>query len=50
MRENYRNGVYASVVYTLLTVAAFWFPLSVALVTTVTWAFWLYFGIRAKAE
>jgi uncharacterized membrane protein len=50
MRENYRNGVLATAVYSLMAAAGFWLPLSVAFVTTLTWAFWLYFGIRAKAE
>jgi uncharacterized membrane protein len=38
MRENRRNGFVALVVYSLLAFIALWFPLSIAIVTTMLWA------------
>jgi uncharacterized membrane protein len=46
MRGNRRNGYFAFVVYSLLAVIAFWFPLSIAVVTTMLWAYWLVVGLR----
>lgn len=48
MRENRRNGYGALALYGLLAVAALWFPLAAAIVTTVSWIFWLALGIRMK--
>ncbi len=50
-----RNGYFAFIVYSLLAIIAFWFPLTIAIVTTLTWVFWLIFGIsidtrRGKAH
>jgi uncharacterized membrane protein len=50
MRVNNKNGYYAFLIYTLLAIAAFWFPLTVATLTTLTWIFWLIFGINMKVE
>jgi uncharacterized membrane protein len=50
MRINRRNGAYAIVVYSLLAILAFWFPLTIAIVTTLLWIFWLVFGITMKPE
>ena len=47
-RDNRRNGVLALVFYTLLAVAAFWFPVSIALVTMASWIVWLVIGIRLR--
>jgi uncharacterized membrane protein len=46
MRENRRNGYLALVVYALLALLAFWFPLFMAIVTTMLWAYWLVSGLR----
>ena len=46
-RESQRNGYFALVVYSLLAVVACWFPLAVAIVTTMLWAYWLIFSLRA---
>jgi uncharacterized membrane protein len=46
MRQNGRNGYAAFVVYSLLALAAFWFPLTVAIVTTILWAYWLAYGLK----
>lgn len=50
VRENTRNGAFAIILYSLLAIAALWFPFAIAIVTTVTWAFWLTLGIRRKHE
>ncbi len=46
MRENRRHGYVALVLYSVLALAAFWFPLAVAIVTTLSWILWLVLGIR----
>ena len=47
MRHNRRNGYFALVVYSLLALVALWFPLGVAIVTTMLWTYWLAFSLRA---
>ena len=46
MRNNRRNGYFALAVYSLLALVAFWFPLSIFIVTTMLWAYWLAFSLR----
>lgn len=46
MRTSRSSGYSAFVLYTVLAIAAFWFPLASAIVTAVTWVFWLVLGIR----
>ena len=41
LRTNHRYGYAAMVFYLILAVAAFWLPLVVAVVTTVSWVIWL---------
>jgi len=48
MRGNRRNGYFAFAVYSLLALIAFWFPLSIAIVTTALWAYWLVFGLKTE--
>jgi uncharacterized membrane protein len=48
LRESRRRAYLAILLYSLLAVAALWFPLSSAAVTTVTWLFWLVLSIRLK--
>jgi len=48
LHVNTRNGYFALVVYSLLSIAALWQPLAVAVVTTATWVMWLVQGLRAK--
>jgi hypothetical protein len=48
MRNNRRNGYYAFAVYSLLALVAFWFPLAIAVVTTMLWAYWLVLGLRME--
>ncbi len=47
VREGRRNGYLALVVYSLLALLAVWFPLAIAVVTTLLWAYWLAFSLRA---
>src|SRR5258706_10125176 len=47
IRDIRRNGYFAFVVYALLALIALWFPLAIAIVTTMLWAYWLTFGLRA---
>lgn len=48
MRENGRSGYGAFALYSALAVAGAWFPLSVVVITTLSWLFWLVLGIRMK--
>jgi len=48
VRESHRNGYFALVVYSLLAIIAFWFPLAIAVATTMLWAYWLTFSLRAQ--
>jgi uncharacterized membrane protein len=48
MRENRRNAYGAFMLYSMLAIAAFWLPGASALVTAVTWIFWLTLGIRMR--
>jgi len=48
VRDGHRNGYFAFVVYSLLALIAVWFPLTVVVVTTMLWAYWLTFSLRAN--
>ena len=48
VRDAHRNGYFALVAYSLLAVIAVWFPLAIAIVTTMLWAYWLTFSLRAS--
>ena len=50
MRINRKHAYLAFIVYSLLAICALWFPLSVAVFTTLTLIFWLVFGIKMEAE
>jgi uncharacterized membrane protein len=47
IREARRNGFAAFVIYTFLAIIAVWFPFTVAIVTTMLWAYWLAFSLRS---
>lgn len=49
MRAHRRNGYGAVALYALLALAALWFPIACAVVTTATWIFWLSLSLRTKA-
>ena len=48
LRENRRRGYFAFALYSFLTIAAFWFPIFVALITTLSWMFWLVVSVRVQ--
>jgi len=48
IRENNRNGYGAFALYSLLAITALWFPVVIAVITTLSWIFWLMLGIRMK--
>jgi uncharacterized membrane protein len=45
-----KNAYFALAIYTTCAVLAFWFPLAIALILTLTWVYWLYFGVRLRSE
>ena len=47
-RERRRNGYFALALYSLCAIAALWFPLAIAIVTTMSWIFWLTLSVRMK--
>ena len=47
VRDAHRNGYFALVAYSLLALIAVWFPLAIAILTTMLWAYWLTFSLRA---
>jgi len=50
IRQNGTYGFFAFILYSLCATMAFWFPLTVAIITTITWIFWLIMGINIKHE
>ncbi len=48
VRKNTGYGYYGFVLYTLFSVLAFWFPVTIAVLTTITWIFWIFVGINTK--
>jgi uncharacterized membrane protein len=50
IRENNMYAYFALVFYTLCAIIAFWFPLIIAVITTLTWILWLILGITMKHE
>lgn len=47
-RINLKRAYYATVLYSICAIAAFWFPLSVAIFISLTWIVWLIVGIILK--
>lgn len=47
---NGKFGYYAFALYTGCTILAIWFPFAIACFTTLTWIFWLLFGINIRRE
>lgn len=47
-RENRKNGFFAFALYALLSIIALWFPMTIAILTSLTWIFWLALGVRMK--
>lgn len=50
IRKNGQFGYFAFALYTLCAIIAIWFPLPIAIITTITWIFWLIHGIRINHE
>ena len=48
MRESLRSGYFAFALYSLLAILAFWFPLAIAIITTLSWIIWLVISLRRK--
>lgn len=48
VRDAHRNGYIAFGAYALLAFLAIWFPLTIAVVTTIMWTYWLTFSLRAE--
>jgi uncharacterized membrane protein len=48
IRENNKYGYFAVAIYSLCAIIAFWFPLTIAIITTLIWIFWLILGISMK--
>jgi len=49
-RDARKFGVYALVTYSLCAILAIWYPLVIAVITTLIWIYWLIYGIRLKEE
>lgn len=47
LRRSYRHGYGAVLLYGLLAIVAVWFPVPVAIVTTLTWLVWLIRSLQA---
>ena len=50
IRESRKLGYFAFIGYSLCAVIAIWFPLTIAVVTTSIWIFWLIWGLNVKRE
>jgi len=50
IRKNGQFAYFAFVLYTFCAIIAIWFPLTIAIITTITWIFWLIHGINIKHE
>jgi hypothetical protein len=42
------SGRGAFVIYSLFAIIAFWFPITIVIVTAMSWIFWLIHAIRMK--
>ena len=49
-RLNLQRAYYAAALYTVCAIAAFWFPLTIAIFVALTWIAWLIIGINLKNE
>jgi hypothetical protein len=48
VREGFRRGLGGLAVYSLLAVAAAWFPVTIVVLTTLLWTYWLIFSLRGE--
>jgi len=47
---NRKNGYITFIVYSILAIISFWFPFTIAIITTLTSVFWLFYGVEMKHE
>ena len=50
IRKNGQYAFFAFWLYILCAIIAIWFPLTIAIVTSLIWIFWLIWGIKIKPE
>ena len=50
IRKSLRNGYVAVAFYSLLAIGAVWYPNGIAVITTLSWVFWLVLGLRLRHE
>jgi uncharacterized membrane protein len=50
LKEVHKNSYFAITMNTVYTILAFWFPLTMAVVITLTWIGWLIYGMTIKEE
>ena len=50
IKINLKNGYVTFLVYSILAILSYWFPLSIAIITTLTMIFWLIYGLKMKHE
>lgn len=50
IRQNGGYGYFAFTIYFICAIIAFWYPLAVAIFTTLIWIYWLFLGIYMKPE
>lgn len=50
MKANGRFGYFAVGLYSLCAVVAIWYPVAIAVVTTIIWMYWLIHGLRMGNE
>jgi len=50
IRASSKYGYFALLLYSVCTITAFWFPLTIAVITLIVWIFWLIIGINIKHE
>lgn len=50
IRKNGQYAFFAFGLYILCGIIAIWFPLAIAIITTISWIFWLIHGINIKHE
>ncbi len=50
MRQNGTFGYFALALYSCFAILAFWFPRTIAGITTISWVFWLIHGIMIRRE
>jgi len=50
MRANHRNGYWAVVLYSTFALLAYWFPVSIAAITTMASIYWLVVGVSVLGK